>query len=168
MPTYFMRWKVDPINDYTKLLQVTIGTRERVRAETDTRLAPNCRYPYHVPLTILNIATRLHQYSMIIFTVGSQYVGGVYTFLALYTIFQKISPRHVGDSPRDCGFPSFTPSSMVGLGLLDVVSYIVLGSSATLALFLLLTTWYYRRSESEVLSEYFIIVAISFVYGGRI
>ncbi len=68
------------------------------------------------------------------------------------TFFQKISPRHVGDSPRDCGFPSFTPSSMVSLGLLDVVSYIVLGSSATLALFLFLTTWYYRRSEAFITS----------------
>ena len=38
------------------------------------------RYPYHVPLTILNIATRLHQYSqnislLFIFTFSSQYVG---------------------------------------------------------------------------------------------
>ena len=57
----------------------------------------------------------------------------------------------MGESPRDCGLPSFIPSSVVGLGLLDVVSYIVLGSSATLALFLFLTTWYYRRSEETLL-----------------
>lgn len=44
---------------------------------------------------------------------------------------------------------------MVSLGLLDVVSYIVLGSSATLALFLFLTTWYYRRSDEAFISSLF-------------
>jgi len=65
---------------------------------------------------------------------------------------KKISTRHVGDNPsQDCGYPAFIPS--VRLDLLDVISYVVLGSSATLAFFLFITTWYYRRKYKRLLKQ---------------
>lgn len=65
---------------------------------------------------------------------------------------KKVTTRHVGDGPvSDCGYPFFTPSPK--MDLLDVVSYIVLGSSATLAFFLAVTTWYYRRKYKKLLHQ---------------
>ena len=57
---------------------------------------------------------------------------------------QVVTTRQVDErSLSDCRYPPFPPSQR--LDLLDIASYIILGSAATLAFFLSITTYYYRR-----------------------
>ena len=59
-------------------------------------------------------------------------------------VVQVVTTRQVEErSVSDCPFPSYRESYR--LDLLDIASYIILGSSATLAFFLSITTYYYRR-----------------------
>ena len=57
---------------------------------------------------------------------------------------QVVTTRQVEErSVSDCRYPPFPPSHR--LDILDIASYIILGSAATLAFFLSITTYYYRR-----------------------
>jgi len=63
-----------------------------------------------------------------------------------------VTTRQVEErSVSDCPFPSYRESYR--LDLLDIASYIILGSSATLAFFLSITTYYYRRKYKRLLSQ---------------
>ena len=59
-------------------------------------------------------------------------------------LLQVVTTRQVDErSVSDCHYPPYPPSQR--LDILDIASYIILGSSATLAFFLSITTYYYRR-----------------------